>query len=200
AELTIVRSEGGGMDKALTRNMIAAAHGIRDRLGGYLTDQLSNPDQIPAYHAMGEEIWQQTGGRIDAFVQMTGTAASSRGVSEALHRHNPEILCVAVEPSESAVLSGGATGVHRIEGAGAGYIVPLWKRDAVDEIATVSTDQAMEMARRLTRVEGLCAGTSTGGNVAVAIEVGQRLGREATVVTIMCDSGNKYLTTSLYGA
>lgn len=199
AELTIVPSVDGGMDEALTRNMIAAAREIRDATGGYLTDQLANPDQIPGYYAMGEEIWRQTGGRIDAFVQMAGTAGSSRGISETLHRHDPDILCVVVEPRESAVLSGGPTGIHKIEGTGAGYVVPLWSPESIDEVATVSTEEAMGTARRLPRTEGLCAGTSTGGNVAVAIEIGKRLGPGATVVTIMCDSGTKYLSTTLYG-
>lgn len=198
ADLTIVRSADGGMDEALTRNMIEAARQITERTGGFWTDQLRNADQIAAYHEMGNEIWEQTGGRIDAFVQSTGTAASSRGVSEALHRHNPEVHCVAVEPEESAVLSGGESGVHKIEGVGAGFVVPLWDPEAVDEISTVSTGRAMDMTRDLARSEGIVAGTSTGGNVAVAIDLGMRLGPDATVITVMCDSGVKYLSTELY--
>ena len=130
---------------------------------------------------------------------MVGTGGSSRGVAESLVAHDPGVLCVAVEPGESAVLSGGPSGTHRIEGVGAGFVVPLWKRDAVAEVATVTTDAAMAMARRLAREEALFAGTSTGGNVATAIEVGRRLGPDATVVTVMCDSGIKYLSTPLYG-
>ncbi len=198
AELTIVPSNGGGMDEALTRNMIGAARRITDQTGAFWTDQLNNADQLPAYHAKGEEIWQQTGGRIDAFVQSTGTAASVRGVGEALRRRRPGIHIVAVEPSESAVLSGGPSGVHKIEGAGAGFVVPLWDPSMVDEIATVSTDQAMAMARRLAQTEALFAGTSTGANLVAALDVGRRLGPDATVVTVMCDSGIKYLSTGLY--
>lgn len=164
ADLTIIPSVEGRMDEALTRSMVAAAHEIRDDLDGFLTDQLENADQLPAYRMMGEEIWQQTAERIDAFVQMSGTAASSRGVSEALHRRNSAIHCVAVEPAESAVLSGGPSGAHRIEGVGAGFVVPLWDPGAVDEVATVSTEEAMETARRLARLEAICAGTSTGAN------------------------------------
>jgi cysteine synthase A len=199
AELTIVRSVDGGMDANLTHSMIEAARRIAERTGGFCTDQLENADQIAAYHELGDEIWSQTGGGVDAFVQSTGTTASVRGVSEALHKHDPDILCVAVEPSESAVLSGGEPGVHKIEGVGAGFVVPLWEPGAVDEIATVSTEEAMDMARRLAGVEGVFAGTSTGGNVATAIQVGRRLGPDATVVTLMCDSGVKYLSTALYG-
>jgi cysteine synthase A len=198
AELTLVKSVGGGMDAALTRGLIETARQITERSGGFWTDQLQNADQIPAYHRLGEEIWEQTGGELHAFVQSTGTAASSRGVSEALHAHSRDVHCVAVEPAESPVLSGGASGVHRIEGVGAGFVVPLWRREAVDAVAQVSTAEAMAMARRLAVEQGIVAGTSTGGNLCVAIEVGRRLGRGATVVTLMCDSGIKYLSTSLY--
>lgn len=199
ADLTIVRSVDGGMDAVLTRNMIEAAREITERTAGFWTDQLDNSDQISAYHKMGEEIWEQTGGRLDAFVQSTGTAASVRGVAEALHEHRESIHCVAVEPSESAVLSGGASGVHKIEGVGAGFVVPLWDPDAVDEIATVSTEEATAMARQLAKTEAIFGGTSTGGNVATAIDLGRRLGPDATIVSVMCDSGVKYLSTSLYG-
>ena len=198
AELTIVPSDGGRMDSTLTRNMIAAAERLAEQTGGFLVAQLENADQLPAYHKMGDEIWRQTGGKVDAFVQMAGTAASSRGVAESLHKHNAKVHCVVVEPSESAVLSGGESGSHKIEGVGAGFIVPLWEADAIDEIATVSTEESMETARQLARTEGVFAGTSTGGNVAAAIEVGRNLGPDATVVTVMCDSGVKYLSTALY--
>lgn len=198
AELTIVPSADGGMDEALTRNMIEAARQITEETGGFWTDQLNNTDQLTAYHAMGEEIWEQTGGAVDAFVQSVGTGGSVRGVAEALRRHKEDTLIVAVEPRESAVLSGGRVGVHRIEGVGAGFVVPLWDPSVVDEIATVSTDEAMEMARRLAKDEGIFAGTSTGGNLVAALDVAQRLGPDATVVTLMCDSGLKYLSTALY--
>ncbi len=198
AELTIVPSAGGGMDAALTRAMIEAARGIAARTGGFWTDQLNNRDQLAAYHRMGEEIWTQTGGRIDAFVQSTGTAASIRGVAEALRARRPDIHTVAVEPAESAVLSGGPPGVHRIEGVGAGFVVPLWEPSAVSEVATVSTAEAMAMARRLAVVEALFAGTSTGANLVAALAVARRLGPDATVVTVLCDSGVKYLSTALY--
>ena len=200
AELTIIPSAGGGMDAALTRDMVAAARGIAEQTGAFWTDQLNNTDQLIAYHAMADEIWEQTGGRIDAFVQSTGTAASIRGIAEGLRRRNPSIHIVAVEPKESAVLSGGPTGVHRIEGVGAGFVVPLWRSSIADEIATVSTDEAMAMARKLARSDALFAGTSTGANLVAAIALGRRLGKDATILTVMCDSGIKYLSTPLYAA
>jgi cysteine synthase A len=196
--LTIVPSIGGGMDAALTRNMIEAARQIAERTGAFWTDQLNNRDQLTAYHAMANEIWEQTGGRIDAFVQSAGTAACVRGGAEILRRHKPDIHIVAVEPRESAVLSGGKTGAHKIEGVGAGFVVPLWDSSIADEVATISTEDAMAMARRLARSDALFAGTSTGANLAAAIETGKRLGKDATVVTVMCDSGLKYVSTGLY--
>lgn len=198
AELTIVPSQGGGMDAALTRSMVEAARQIAERTGAFWTDQLNNTDQLAAYHVMADEIWQQTGGRLDAFVQSTGTAASLRGIAEGLRGRRRDIRIVAVEPSESAVLSGGPSGVHKIEGVGAGFVVPLWEPSIADQIATVSTEQAMVMARRLARREALFAGTSTGANLVAAIETGKLLGKDATVVTVMCDTGLKYLSTRLY--
>jgi cysteine synthase A len=199
AELTIVESHGGGMDAALTRNMVEAARKIAAATGAFWTDQLKNTDQLVAYHAMADEIWRQTEGHIDAFVQATGTAACVRGVAEGLRRHKPGVHIVAVEPKESAVLSGGKTGSHKIEGVGAGFVVPLWQPTIADAITTVSTDDAMTMARHLARSEAVFAGTSTGANLVAAFALGQRLGPAATVVTVMCDSGVKYLSTALYG-
>jgi cysteine synthase len=198
AELTIVPSKGGGMDEALTRSMIETARQITERTGAFWTDQLKNTDQLTAYHAMADEIWQQTGGRVDAFVQSTGTAACVRGVAERLRRYRPDVRIVAIEPTESAVLSGGKTGMHKIEGVGAGFVVPLWHASIADEIATVSTEDAMAMARQLARTDALFAGTSTGANLVAAIDLGKRLGSDATVVTVMCDSGLKYVSTRLY--
>jgi len=121
-----------------------------------------------------------------------------RGVAEGF-RHKGDVYIVAVEPQESAVLSGGKTGAHKIEGVGAGFVVPLWEPALIDEIATVSTEEAMAMARRLARSEAVFAGTSTGANLVAALDVAKRLGPAATVVTVMCDSGVKYLSTALYG-
>ena len=198
ANLTIVPSDGGRMDAALTHAMIAEADRIRGETGAFWTDQLKNTDQLAAYHTMGAEIWQQTDGVVDAFVQATGTAASVRGISEYLKSKCSSIRTIAVEPGESAVLSGGKTGAHRIEGVGAGFVVPLWDPALIDEIATVSTGEAMAMSRRLAREEGIFAGTSTGANVIVALRMAADLGSSRRVVTIMCDSGVKYLSTELY--
>jgi len=198
AELTLVPSEGGLITKRLILEMIDAAKEISGEPRTYWTDQLNNPDSIAGYFPMGEEIWDQTGGEIDAFVQAVGTAASLRGVTAVLRRHNPKVEIVAVEPGESAVMSGGQPGAHKIEGIGIGYAPPLWDSSLVDEIVAVHTADAEVMARRLAREEGLFAGTSSGANVIAAIRVGQRLGPNATVATLLVDSGLKYLSTDIY--
>ncbi len=194
AQLQIVHSESGGMTEKLTRDMVEAARIVAEKTGSFWTDQLNDTDQLAAYHKMAEEIWSQTGGEIDGFVQSVGTAASLRGVGERLRRHNKKIRLVAVEPSESPVLSGGQTGAHKIDGVGAGFVVPLWQNDIADQIEQVSTEEAAAMVTRLAREEGLFAGTSTGGNVIVALRLAEQLGRDATVVTVMCDTGMKYLS------
>jgi cysteine synthase A len=194
AQLQIVRSEGGRMTAQLTRDMVEAARVIAQEAGSFWTDQLNNRDQLSAYHAMADEIWSQTGGRIDGFVQMVGTAASLRGIGEELRRRREGIRIVAVEPAESPVLSGGKTGAHKIDGVGAGFVVPLWEPGIADQIERVSTEEAAAMAARLARDEGLFAGTSTGGNVLAALRLAEQLGPGATVVTVMCDTGMKYLS------
>jgi cysteine synthase A len=198
AQLTLVPSEGGLTTKKLILDMIEAAGELSRAPHTYWTDQLHNHDSIAAYSSLGEEIWSQTKGKIDAFVHCVGTAASSRGVATVLKRHKPSIKIVAVEPAESSILQGGPAGPHRIEGVGIGYTPPLWDPTLVDDIAPVKTDDAKAMARRIAREEALFAGTSSGANVVAAIQVAQRLGPDATVVTLMADSGLKYLSTDVY--
>jgi cysteine synthase A len=200
AELTLVPSEGGLTTKKLILDMIEAARRLSQEPHTYWTDQLHNPDGIAGYYPLGEEIWSQTEGKIDAFVHSVGTAASLRGIATALKRHKPSIKIVAVEPAESSVLLGGPPGPHKIEGVGIGYIPPLWDATLVDEIVPVKTDDAKEMTRRLAREEALFAGTSSGANVLAAIQVAEKLGPEARVVSLLADSGLKYLSTDVYGS
>jgi cysteine synthase A len=151
ARLQIVHSESGGMTEKLTRDMIEAARVIAAETGSFWTDQMNNRDQLAAYHRMADEVWTQTDGKIDGFVQSVGTAASLRGIAEGLRRHNERIAVVAVEPSESPVLSGGAAGAHHIDGIGAGFVVPLWQNDIADQIEQVSTEDAVAMVMRRAR-------------------------------------------------
>jgi cysteine synthase A len=194
ARLQIVPSESGRMTEKLTKDMIEAARIVAEDTGAYWTDQMNNRDQFAAYRKLAEEIWDQTDGKVDGFVQSVGTAASLRGTGEALRRLNGQIGIVAVEPAESAVLSGGPSGAHKIDGIGAGYVVPLWQPEIANGIERVSTEEAKAMAMRLAREEGLFAGTSTGANVIAALRLAEQLGPGATVVTILCDTGMKYLS------
>jgi cysteine synthase A len=178
--------------------MVETARRMSDAPGTFWTDQLRNRDSIAGYHGLGDEIWDQTRGEVGAFVHCVGTAASSRGVAEALRRHDEGVALVVVEPAESAVLSGGAPGPHKIEGVGIGYRPPLFEPSLVDGIEAVATEEAKAMARRLAREEGLLAGTSSGANVVAALRVAARLGPGATVVTLLCDSGLKYLNTDVF--
>jgi cysteine synthase A len=164
----------------------------------YWTNQLQNEDSISGYYSLGEEIWAQTNGQIDAFVHAVGSSASLRGVATVLKRYKPNIKVIAVEPAESSVLRGGDPGPHNIEGVGIGYTPPLWDPSLVDDIVAIPTDDAKAMARRLAAEESLFAGISSGANVLAALQVGEALGPRATVVTLMVDSGMKYVSTDLY--
>jgi cysteine synthase A len=198
AELTLVPSEGGKITKQLIVDMIATAREMSLQPNTYWTDQLNNTDSLEGYIPLGEEIWKQTGGAVDAFVHAVGTTHSLRGVVTALQRHNPRLAVVAVEPGESPVLSGGRPGAHKIEGIGIGYVPPMWDPALVDEVVAIPTTDAEAMARRLAIEEGLFAGTSSGANVLAAIELGLRLGAGATIATLLVDSGLKYLSTGVF--
>ena len=199
ADLTMVPTEvPGRTTKKLILDLIETARRMSQEPNTYWTDQLNNRDNVAGYFPLGEEIWKQTNGTIDAFVQTVGTAASLRGTATALKKHKPSIKAIAIEPGESAVLSGGQPGAHNIEGIGIGYTPPLWDPSIVDGIESVTTDDAKAMAQRLAREEGIFAGTSSGANVVAALRVAERLGPKATVVTLMVDSGLKYINTDLY--
>ncbi len=198
AELTLVPSEGGLTTRKLILDMIETARKMSLEPNTFWTDQLENRDSIAGYYGLAEEIWTQTDGTVDAFVHCVGTAASSRGVATVLRRHKPGVHIAVVEPAESAVLGGSEAGPHKIEGVGIGYRPPLWEPSLVDEIIPVATADAKAMTRRLAREEALFAGTSSGANVVAAIRVAERLGPDAIVVTLMCDSGLKYLSTDVY--
>jgi len=198
AQITDVPSDKKKITEKLIKEMIETSRVISQKPGHWWSDQLNNRDAITGYYPLGEEIWDQLDGKVDAFVHVVGTAHSIHGVAKALRKHRPDIHVSAVEPAESAVLSGKPTGSHKIEGIGIGFIPPLWEPDEVDDILTVTTEEAKAMTRRLAREEGLFAGTSSGANVVAAIRVAERLGPTATVVTIMVDSGLRYLSTDLY--
>jgi cysteine synthase A len=196
-EITDVPSDKGQITEQLIKRMIATAGELSRQPGHWWADQLHNEDGEAGYHPLGEELWAQAGS-VDAFVHAVSTAHSIHGTARALRRHDPRVRVVAVEPAESAVLSGGRSGSHKIEGIGIGFIPPLWKPAEVDEILTVSTAEAKAMARRLAREEAIFAGPSTGANVVAALRVAERLGSSATVATIVVDSGLRYLSTDVF--
>jgi cysteine synthase A len=200
ATLTEIPSDNRQITRELIDAMRARAHELSRRAGHWFCDQLNNRDGEAGYHAMGEELWTQSGGRVDAFVQAVGSAHSINGTSHALRGHNPRLHVVAAEPAESAVLSGRAKGPHRIEGIGIGYPPPLWRPDEVNEVYSATTDDANAMARRLAREEGIFGGTSSGLNVIAALRVAERLGPDVTVGTIIIDSGLRYLSTDAFVA
>ena len=198
AQITDVLSDNKKITEQLIKEMIETSRQISQQPKHWWSDQFTNHDAVIGYYPMGDEIWSQTDGKVDAFVHVVGTAHSIHGVAKALRLHKSDLHVVAVEPAESAVLSGKPSGPHKIEGIGVGFVPPLWEPDQVDEILTVTTEEAKVMARRLAHEEGLFAGTSSGANVVAALKVAERLGSDATVVTLMIDSGLKYLSTDLY--
>lgn len=198
ADVTEIQSVEKKITKDLVDAMIAKAGEIAERPSHWLANQLKNEDGTAGYFGLGEEIWRQTAGAVDAFVHSVSTAHSLHGTSRAIRRHKSDVLVAAVEPDESAVLSGRPAGSHQIEGIGVGFVPPLWSPSEVDEILTVSSQDAKAMARRLAREEAIFAGTSTGANVVAALRLAERLGSGATVATLVVDSGLRYLSTDVF--
>jgi cysteine synthase A len=180
-----------GMAGAVER----AAAILRDTPGSWMTRQFENPDNPRAHEeTTADEIWRATGGELDVFVAGVGTGGTLTGVGRVLReRKGRDVRLVAVEPRSSAVLSGGRPGLHGIQGLGAGFIPPVLDLDLVDEVVTVSDPAAERMTVRLAREEGLHLGPSAGANVHAALEVAMRLDPGQRVVTILCDTGERYL-------
>jgi cysteine synthase len=185
----------GGMNEA-----VDAARAMASGDGVFLADQFSNPAN-PEIHrrTTGPEIWEATDGRVDVFVAGVGTGGTITGVGEFLKERNSGCRVVAVEPSASAVLSGGLPGPHKIQGIGAGFVPEVLNCDVIDEIVPVDDEAAIETARRLARNEGVLAGISCGAAVWAALELGRRPElRGARIVTILPDSGERYVSTPFF--
>ena len=200
AEMRIVPCVDGRITPDLFVRMKEEVDNVVAERGAYWTDQFNNHNQADGYGPLADEAWEQSGRRIDAFVQAVGTAGSLRGTATGLRKYNPSIEVVAVEPSTSAVISGGPPGPHRMEGMGTGRIVPMFSRDLITGVEAVLTEDAEAMARRLAREEGVFAGTSTGANLIAALRVAERLGPGKTVLTLAVDDGLKYVTTPVYAS
>lgn len=166
----------------------------------FMPQQFKNPANPDAHRqTTAEEIWEDTDGEIDIFVAGVGTGGTITGVSEVLKERKPSLKSVAVEPSDSPVLSGGEAGSHEIQGIGAGFVPEILNTEIIDEVIQVTADQARNTARRLAREEGILAGISSGANVWAALQVAERRENEGkTVVTIICDTGERYLSTDLF--
>jgi cysteine synthase A len=188
-----------GVDLALVEERTAE---LTASLGAFRADQFNNPDNALAHElTTGPEIWEDTGGRIDAFCAIVGTAGTFVGVSRALKARDPRIRAYAVEPAGAPVLAGDpvTSPSHRLQGAGYALIPPLWDPLLCDGCLAISDDDAIDVTRRLARVEGIFVGTSTGANAAAAMQLARDLPAGGVVVTIACDSGMKYLSSDLYG-
>jgi cysteine synthase len=197
ADVELIDSPEGITPTTIPRMQARAAE-IAAEIGGYQTDQFNNHDMVDGYVALGQELYDQLDGRIDAICLYVGTAGCYMGTTRALRERLPTIHRVAVEPAESAVLSGQPAGTHRIEGGGVGFVPPQLEPDAVDEVIAVSTADAMAMAREGTRTDGVWSGPSTGANIAASLAVARRLGPDARVATVQVDSGLKYLGGEVY--
>lgn len=185
-----------GMSGAVSRAVELAAESDDT----FVPQQFENPAN-PAAHAAttAEEIWADTDGQVDAFVAGVGTGGTVTGVGRMLKERRPGVLVIAVEPAESAVLSGNPSGAHRIQGIGAGFVPRVLDTDVYDEIVTVRGDDAFAAARDLARGEGVLVGISAGANVHAAAEVARRPGMKGkVVVTVLCDTGERYLSTPLF--
>lgn len=197
AEVEIVPSPDGITPDLIPRLQARAAE-IAAETGAYATDQFHNTDMVDGYRALGDELHAKLDGRIDALVSYVGTAGCYLGVSSALRERIPALHRVIVEPAESPVISEGRTGTHRIEGGGVGFVPPQLTPETWDEAIAVPTADAIAMARRAAREEGVWSGPSTGANLVAALAVARRLGPGARVVTILVDSGLKYLAGEVY--
>jgi len=166
----------------------------------FMPQQFSNPANPDVhYRTTGPEIWRDTAGDIDIFVAAVGTGGTVSGTGEFLKEKNPGIRIVAVEPVESPVMSGGKAGPHMIQGIGAGFVPDNVNRDVIDEIVTVTSREAIDTAKKIIRTEGLMVGISSGANAAAALAIAQRPESQGKrIVTIMCDTGERYLSTLLY--
>jgi cysteine synthase A len=197
AELELVPSDGGKVTPGLFDRFKARIKELAQDPNTFWTDQFNNADAIEGYANIGRELLVQAG-RVDAFVGMVGTAGMLVGVSQALKQAGAETRIVALEPSTSPFLTTGKAGPHRVEGTAAGFWPPHLTAGSYDEARAINEEAGRTMARRAAREEGIFAGTSTGLNLAAAIEVARELGPGKVVATVAVDTGLKYLAGDLY--
>ncbi len=198
ADLEIIPSQGGQITKDLVERLIARARALAESEDVYWTDQLRNADSLKGYEKIGHELVNQVGDPIHAFCGGVGTAGMLMGVARALRGSGEATRIVALEPATSPAISRGIAGAHRVEGTGIGFLPPLLDTRYYDEARGIDESEARHTARRLAREEGIFAGTSTGLNVAGALQLAHELGPGHTVATVAVDTGLKYLAGDLF--
>ncbi len=200
AELRMVPSDGGKVTPALFERFKKEIAVLASEPDTFWTDQFHNEDAVHGYMSIGRELWEQTGGRIDAFCGAVGTGGMLRGVSRALRDAGSRARIVALEPSSSPALTEGRGGPHRVEGIGTGSVPPHMADRPYDEARSIDEADARAMANQLAREEGLLVGTSSGLNIAAAVQLARELGPGKTVATVAVDTGLKYLAGDLFAA
>lgn len=199
ADLDIIPSENGRITARLIDTLIARARELSKAPNTFWTDQFNNTDNRKAYHKMSWEIMDVLGKEIDEFIMGVGTGGCFSGNSEILKKEIPGIRCIPIEPLNVRALSAGDTsGTHKLEGIGAGFVPAICRLDLADEIIAVSDEDAQETTRKLARMEGIFGGTTSGANVWAALQRAKKIGKGKKIVTIIVDSGLKYLNGDLY--
>ncbi|MFA5388832.1 MAG: cysteine synthase A [Candidatus Omnitrophota bacterium] len=195
AEIVLTPGEKG------MRGAIEKAEGLlKNTKGAFMPQQFKNPAN-PKIHreTTAEEIWKDTGGKIDILVSGVGTGGTLTGVGQAIKKRKPGLKIIAVEPFDSPVLSGGKPGPHKIQGIGAGFVPDVLDKGLIDEVIKVKNEDAIETAKFLAKEEGILAGISSGANVFAALETAKRPeNKGATIVTVICDTGERYLSTDMF--
>tara|TARA_B100001093_G_scaffold431102_1_gene427048 strand:- start:287 stop:1216 length:930 start_codon:yes stop_codon:yes gene_type:complete len=198
ADLEVIKSRDGKITKELINKMINRAKEISKEPNTFFTNQLDNEDVIKGFVPLGEEILDQINGNIDAVCDTVGTAGTLMGIAKAFKNASSNSKIIAVEPSSSPILSEGIKGSHNVEGVGLGFIPKIYDSKLVDDVITIEESIARQTSRDLALKEGVFCGTSSGMNVAAAIQISQKLGQKSQVVAIACDTGLKYLSEGLF--
>jgi len=197
-DLEILPSDNGKITPDLIPKMVARAKEIAEQERAYWTSQFENRDALIGYRNIGKEILQQMPQHPTVFCAAVGTGGMVTGTSQALKEADPSIRVVILEPASAPLISTGQGGSHKVEGIGVGLLPPLLKEARYDEVRPIEESHARAMAKRLAAEEGIFAGTSTGLNIAAALQLGQELGPGHSVVTVAVDSGLKYLSGGLF--
>ena len=198
ADLEIIESHNGKITKELINKMISRASEISNEPGTFFTDQLNNSDVIEGFVPLGDEILQQLDKDVDAVCDTIGTAGTLMGIAKSFKSVGSNCKIIALEPASSPILSKGIKGAHNVEGVGLGFIPAIYNSKYVDNVITIEESTARKTCRDLAIREGIFCGTSSGMNVAGALQLSKDLGPKSRVVAVVCDTGLKYLSDGLF--